>query len=373
MGRKQNCSVIDCDSKSRVYGMCGKHHMRVKRYGNPYTVLRVPNDTPICDRFWDKVAITSNPECCWEWTASLNKAGYGTIAVGDTVKRAHRVAWFLTHGCWPTQLVLHSCDNPRCVNPQHLREGTAYENTHDMISRGRHSYRYGKDAGSAKLIDEKVLQINRLLKRGVLQKDIADLYNVGDTTVCNIKYGNTWKHLLGKETNTVILDVDGVLCNFTEGIIHKAKELGFSEFFPLDASKVNHWNISSKFSEVFDVVKHDPEFWLSLTPMITELPFSPIAYLTARPIDSKITEQWLQTHGFPKAKIITVSDPDEKLEYIKKLNPDAFIDDYFVTIKQIRNADANGILFKQPYQRGHKKECKGLPVIKTLGELKNYV
>jgi hypothetical protein len=89
---------------------------------------------PLDVRFWEKVMKTDG---CWLWTASMDRHGYGQFCAGGRPKKAHRVAWFLTHGAWPTN-ALHRCDTPACVRPDHLFEGTKADNTADMMLKGRH-------------------------------------------------------------------------------------------------------------------------------------------------------------------------------------------------------------------------------------------
>jgi hypothetical protein len=89
---------------------------------------------PLMDRFWTKVDKTGD---CWMWTACRDRQGYGQI----DAQRAHRVAYADRHGPIPAGMyVLHSCDNPPCVNPAHLRLGTHEENMREMVERARHSY-----------------------------------------------------------------------------------------------------------------------------------------------------------------------------------------------------------------------------------------
>lgn len=165
----------------------------------------------------------------------------------------------------------------------------------------------------------------------------------------------------------IALDVDGVLANFSHQIIAYANKIGLKDEFPKDHSEVNTWNICPKFREVFNGVCLKNSFWDSV-PSLGNVPdFKPIAYVTARPIANIVTEKWLAEHGYPKADVITVSRPDDKLQVLKDLKTDVFIDDYYDTIRKINKESSTvGILFKAPYQRGHEEEIKDLPIIDNL-------
>lgn len=93
---------------------------------------------PLHVRFWAKV---SKSDGCWEWIGRKDGGGYGKVY--DEGKRdlcAHRVAWALTYGPAPHDAqVLHRCDNPACVRPDHLFLGTNTDNMRDMVAKGRHS------------------------------------------------------------------------------------------------------------------------------------------------------------------------------------------------------------------------------------------
>lgn len=95
------------------------------------------------ERFWAKVQKTPT---CWLWTASGSR--YGKLKVAGRDVMAHRIAWELSFGHIPHDMqVLHACDQPRCVNPAHLRLGTQAENMIDMYAKGRrHSTRTTDDA-----------------------------------------------------------------------------------------------------------------------------------------------------------------------------------------------------------------------------------
>lgn len=98
---------------------------------------------PIADRFWSKVDKSTS---CWLWTSNRHHNGYGQIAQsrnGSAKQRwlwAHRVSWELTHGAIPADLfVLHRCDTPLCVNPDHLFLGTKQDNIDDSVQKGRYT------------------------------------------------------------------------------------------------------------------------------------------------------------------------------------------------------------------------------------------
>ena len=88
--------------------------------------------------FWDRADRSGGPTACWNWLGYLNDHGYGMVRMRNRPRRAHRVAYEFVAGDIPHgKMILHSCDNRRCVNPAHLRVGTALENIHDAKNRGR--------------------------------------------------------------------------------------------------------------------------------------------------------------------------------------------------------------------------------------------
>lgn len=146
-------------------------------------------------KFWEKTNAT-NLFSCWEWQGKKNKDGYGVVVRNGKYLPAHRYAFGIVYGKIPDGLsVLHKCDNPPCVNPAHLYAGTQKQNIHDMLSRGRRPSRKGIKHPLAKLTECDVLEIRRLLKNGVVQKDIAIQFCVTQSQISQIKLRKSWSHL----------------------------------------------------------------------------------------------------------------------------------------------------------------------------------
>lgn len=88
-------------------------------------------------RFWAG-AIIKDKDSCWNWTMSCSGIGYGSFALKRKTTYAHRIAWVLTNGQIPDGLLLcHTCDNIKCINPNHLFLGTQKDNLQDMSAKGR--------------------------------------------------------------------------------------------------------------------------------------------------------------------------------------------------------------------------------------------
>jgi hypothetical protein len=145
----------------------------------------------VIDRFWAKVQKT--PEC-WEWTAAKTH-GYGYYQRIGKSRRAHCISFELHYGSIPDGMfVCHSCDNPGCVNPDHLFLGTPADNTRDMIAKGRHRGQLpGSSHTHSKLTDADVVAIRSA--EGVTQKRLAERYGIDQGQISRIRAGRVWTHL----------------------------------------------------------------------------------------------------------------------------------------------------------------------------------
>lgn len=134
------------------------------------------------ERFWSKVDLSKVDVefACWEWTAQTLSDGYGRIQWRNRALRAHRIAYLLAFGAFPIELdVCHHCDNPACVNPNHLFLGTDIDNVRDREMKGRNAPPRGEKHGRCKLSDVQVADIRqRHAEGGVSQRQLAREFGV---------------------------------------------------------------------------------------------------------------------------------------------------------------------------------------------------
>lgn len=138
---------------------------------------------------------------CHTWQACRDPSGYGRVRFHGKSHLAHRASFHLAHGRWPDPCALHRCDNPSCVNPEHLFEGTNADNAADKVSKGRQATGLGVGArgerhGCAKLNERSVRDImaNHLLCR-VTQGELAERFGTDQTNVSLIVRRKHWAHL----------------------------------------------------------------------------------------------------------------------------------------------------------------------------------
>ena len=143
----------------------------------------------LIQRFYSKVNKTSH---CWLWIAHRDKDGYGIFSIKHQNQRAHRIAYKILYGSIPKgMLVLHRCDNSRCVNPSHLSLGTAKDNHDDMKVKGRGLS--GEKHPNRKLSHKKVVEIRKLWNNGAyVQREIADMFGITQANVSSIIRNKSW-------------------------------------------------------------------------------------------------------------------------------------------------------------------------------------
>lgn len=149
----------------------------------------------VSERFWAKVQKGKKDEC-WQWLAHCSRDGYGMLNVNNFADRAHRVSWRLHFGEIPKGIyVLHKCDNPPCVNPDHLWLGTQADNVRDMNEKGRERGSKGEAHPNAKLTAKQVKEIRRLYDGGLQQNRIAEMFPVSSRMIWHIVRRLNWTHI----------------------------------------------------------------------------------------------------------------------------------------------------------------------------------
>lgn len=141
---------------------------------------RIPRD------FWAKADKSGS---CWVWTGCVGSDGYGHVRHNGSVQAAHRVAFEIASGRRPSAHVLHSCDNPLCINPEHLTEGTHAQNMRECADRKRNTApRPGN--GRRKLSDADLDQIRACLSAGAANKSaIAREFGVTASRIRQVANG----------------------------------------------------------------------------------------------------------------------------------------------------------------------------------------
>lgn len=128
---------------------------------------------------------------CHLWGGVRDRQGYGIVTIDRKTRRSHRIAWELAHGKIPEGLcVLHKCDNPSCVNVEHLFLGTRKDNAIDKMNKGRGLI--GTDHCMCKLTESQVLSIR---KDPRVHRIIAKEYGISNQHVSDIKTLRRWRHL----------------------------------------------------------------------------------------------------------------------------------------------------------------------------------
>lgn len=137
---------------------------------------------------------------CWIWPYAREKDGYGHCSVKGSHRKVHQLALELTgtpRPPEPNNHALHSCHNPPCFNPNHLRWGGNSDNRQDQIKAGTQVIKRGESNGRAKLTESEVLDILELVTSGRTQVSVAQEYDVGTSIVSDIVNGNRWKSVTG--------------------------------------------------------------------------------------------------------------------------------------------------------------------------------
>lgn len=131
---------------------------------------------------------------CWPWTGWFNSNGYGQIKDGNKALLAHRVSYALHVGDIPPGMcVIHRCDNPACVNPNHLRLGSKVENNLDKVVRDRCSK--GEETKNNKVLSHQITEIRNRRAAGETLASIGKSFGLGTSQVWRISRNESWAHI----------------------------------------------------------------------------------------------------------------------------------------------------------------------------------
>lgn len=192
------CCIYECQKNTFCRGYCKIHYARARRSGE-LTVDPLRAHGSMEDRFWRRVKKTDG---CWTWTGGKYNGGYGFLrGIGGRNApnvAAHRFSYMIHKGDIPQGMVImHSCDNPACVNPDHLSVGTYKDNTQDMISKGRRANNpltYGKgEVNPRALLNEAKVRYIRASKAS--HAALARELGVSDVCIFKVRNRQTWSHI----------------------------------------------------------------------------------------------------------------------------------------------------------------------------------
>jgi hypothetical protein len=183
-----DCTIDECTTPAAKgrRGMCWMHYYRLRLHGTTKDPRR-----PWFETFWSHVDKSGE---CWLWTSVTDHAGYGIFGGSRAPMRAaHRISWTLANGNPGKSHVLHHCDNPPCVRPEHLFLGDDAANHDDMAGKKRSTW--GERNHHAKLNSADVRAIRTMLEQGELHRVIADRFGVSKVTISDIKRRRSWGQL----------------------------------------------------------------------------------------------------------------------------------------------------------------------------------
>lgn len=187
------CSISHCEKNVQARGWCANHYRAWKVYGDPTGgVQKQHHGMSVRERFF---IYTKKTDGCWPWLGGTDVNGYGKMSVDQKPQLASRVSYMLHFGDVPAGLgVLHKCDTPLCVNPDHLFLGTQADNVADMHTKGRANKRglKGEEHHAAKVTPEIVRTIRASTDT---ERDLAKRFGISNTTVHDIRKRRSWAHV----------------------------------------------------------------------------------------------------------------------------------------------------------------------------------
>lgn len=166
-----------CERCGKIYVHCGKH-----------------KECSLGCRLLNRIKIVNG---CWEWQSFIcPRTGYGRIRYERKLMTAHRLSYIFHKSEIPkNMLVCHTCDNHKCINPEHLFLGTHADNAKDMVKKARGSSHLGEKNQRALLNEKTVLEVRKMHLDGMKIKDIANKFNIKYFTCLDVINRRNWNHI----------------------------------------------------------------------------------------------------------------------------------------------------------------------------------
>lgn len=167
------------------------------RKNTPHKYLRgVDFIRTLKNHFFKYVPVPENDNDCMEWLGYVNPSGYGKLMHNLKSLRAHRISYKIFIGEIPSDKeVCHSCDNTKCINPNHLFLGTHQDNMKDMIKKQRWEPLRGNQRNDRKLCENDIIVIRDYLSSEKTYSEIAKFYQVDKSTIRRIVLKKSWRHV----------------------------------------------------------------------------------------------------------------------------------------------------------------------------------
>ena len=179
------CKLDKCNNTAHAKALCQKHYRRVQRNGKivPKSGFKKDSDLSPLEKF--ELSFEPVTESgCWIWKGAGNGQGYGRFFYNNRRRMAHVASYEFYRGIIPKGiLVCHKCDNPVCVNPDHLFLGTIYDNNADKVTKGRHACQKAYTNSNAKLSKDDIIRLVELFNKGYGIEKLVTEFKVSRSTV----------------------------------------------------------------------------------------------------------------------------------------------------------------------------------------------
>lgn len=197
MNPPKSCQLPECSAPPLARGWCAPHYQRWRRRGDPRAGVGFPPGVSLANQIALRTDRSGGPDACWPWLGPRKESGYGRIRHRGRKVYVSHLVYELEYGSLPEGMcVLHTCDNPPCVNPKHLWAGTKADNNRDRMQKGRGGNLAGENNGRAQLTEDQVRKIrHRYSLGGVSQRRLAEEHGLTPPAIGYIVRREHWSHV----------------------------------------------------------------------------------------------------------------------------------------------------------------------------------